>query len=331
MSLPPELRRFLERLGVNTVRLQWRIRHWQNWFARRRRNGLMPSSFGWVRYRHKFCPQCGALNDRDAKRCSKCGRRLPSFNVYRVFRLLGLIVPSGIPKVSMTFMAAIIVLFGLSILMQGPSAILQPTSRTLLILGAWTPSAFLNEHAYWRFLSCGLFHIGIIHILFNLFALSQIGPVLEDQIGKARLLVVITFTQLTAGLGTLLWYVGFLHAYGMSTAGASGWVFGLIGFGIVYFRRTEAGWGTASGSVLLHWAIYALVFGLLVGANNAAHVGGLLGGLLLGLAPSPHMRRPQWTRFWNVTASICTMLWLIALAFLAHSIITNWAAGGPAA
>ena len=322
MSLPPGFKSFLEKLGINTTRLQWRLYQWEQKWSRLRSGGSMPASLQWMRYKHKLCLKCGALADREDKVCHKCNARLPSLTAYRVFRLAGLVTPASAMGTVMAFLLVIAVNFVLTLLMQGGSG---PTTDTAHVFGAWYATMSVLSRDGWRALAFGLTHAGILHFAFNTFALSQVGPVIEEHIGRVRMLVLITVTQLSAAVATSFWY-GAMGNSGVVTVGASGWLFGLIGFGITYFR----GGGSAGAyrSFLIRWAIYGFVFGLLMGANNAAHAGGLAAGLLLGLAPGAHMRRPLWTRFWQVAGAASAVAWVFTIAMLAHSIVTGWGSGG---
>ncbi|MCP4639772.1 MAG: rhomboid family intramembrane serine protease [bacterium] len=338
MSLSPEFKRLLERLGLNPTRIQWRLYRMQQSWQRVSKGGATPTIFRSLKYEHKLCIHCGALADRDDRVCRSCGKRMPSRFGYRLFRLLGLAFPGTVPATVTLFMAVMLAVFAATIAQGGGAAFMGESVSALRVFGAWEPAAGTvfpaspRGDALWRAMAFGLMHIGIIHIGFNFFALTQLGPLIEEQAGRLRMLVLITFTQITAAAGTYIWYVMMQGGRGyVITAGASGWLFGLIGFGIAYFRRS-GGAGRMYSSFFVRWAIYGLLFGFLTGmANNAAHVGGLLGGMLLGVLPEGHMRRPGWTLFWRVAASLSAALWVVALGFLTHSIITNWGLrpGGP--
>ncbi|MCL4693917.1 MAG: rhomboid family intramembrane serine protease, partial [Candidatus Hydrogenedentes bacterium] len=192
--------------------------------------------------------------------------RVMGLTTYRVARLLGLAQPGSAPPTIMVFLVIMVILFLLEIAMQGASAIFGPTGYTLRVFGGWTAQLAIGEQQYWRYLSFGLAHIGIIHIGFNSFALMQVGPVVESQIGKSRMLVVITVTQLTCAFASQFWYYNVHGAVHAATAGASGWLFGLIGFGIAYLWGSQ-GPAKMYRDVLVQWAIYALLFGFLIGAN----------------------------------------------------------------
>ena len=319
----------LGKLGFNTTRLRWKLYQRQKRLENKQSGVRLPASVHWLRYPNKHCLHCGKLVDGDAKVCPQCERRVPSLTMYRVQRLMGMAQPgSSSQSTIMVFLVVMVALFMLEIVMQGGSVLLHPSGLTLRIFGAWTPLLAIGEHQYWRYLSFGIAHIGIIHIGFNCFALMQVGPLIENEIGKSRMLVVITVTQLCSAFASQFWYYHLFGAVNALTAGASGWLFGLIGYGIALLWRSQ---GTARvyRNVLVQWAIYAFAFGIFIGANNAAHGGGLVGGLLLGFLPLGDAQRTRAIgRVWGAAAIVSAGLWCVTLVFLAVSIITNWTPGG---
>jgi rhomboid protease GluP len=199
---------------------------------------------------------------------------------------------------------------------------------TTRIFGGWTVALAIGQHEYWRYLSFGLAHFGIFHIGFNSYALMQVGPLVEGEIGKARMLVVITVTQLCAAFASQFWYYNLGGNINVLTVGASGWLFGLIGYGIALFWVSH-GMARVYRNVLLQWAVYAFIFGILIGANNAAHGGGLVGGLILGFLPLGDTQRTRAIgHVWTAAAWVSVVLWCITAWFLATTIIVNWSPGG---
>jgi rhomboid protease GluP len=330
MQLSPEMLKFLERLGVNTTRLKWKLYQLEQ-RKEQAKGSRLPTSLHWLKYRHKFCRHCGAVVDRDAEACDRCGRRVPSMSVYRLLRLLGLVSTQHSAPVVGVFLIAMVAVYLLSVMFQGPSALMAPSNRTLIYFGAWNPIAVHGNGEYWRMISFGLVHIGILHILFNGIALTQVGPLIELQAGPAKMLVLITLTQLTAAIATDIYYFRMadtsnpLYVVLLArtfTAGASGWLFGLLGFGIGYFHYVRA---HEYRAFMIQWAVYGILFGILIGANNAAHVGGMLGGILMGLIPDQGRYEDRfWLPFWTTAAWFCGALWLITLAFMGHAIYTGW-------
>ncbi len=318
----------LEKAGVNTTRMKWKLFQWEKRWENRSAQSLVPTRLRWLQWQHKTCFRCGALVDRTATTCPKCGSRVSSVVVYRIRRLLGVVAPESAPAVAMIFLAAMWLVFAGTIAMQGASAFMRPTELTLEVFGAWSPILILRYHQFWRYLTFGIMHIGIIHIGFNSFALTQVGPLVENMVGKMRMLVIITVTQITSACATYLWYHN-MHSYDQAvTAGASGWLFGVIGFGIAALWN-QVGAARAYRDALIQWSIYTLIFGYFIHANNAAHVGGLLGGFALGIIPERGGRASRMSdQVWTGAAVVSGILWIVCGAFLILFIASHWTPGG---
>jgi len=153
----------------------------------------------------------------------------------------------------------------------------------LVFFGAkYNPAIAAGE--YWRLLTSCFVHVGIIHLLFNSYALYSFGSEVERRFGRARFLSL----YLLSGIGGST--LSFLGSPRLA-AGASGAIFGLVGAMIAYlatYREQFGGWGKRQLSSVLLVAGYNLIWGFIApGIDNYAHVGGLLVGLLLGWAYCP--------------------------------------------
>ncbi len=149
-------------------------------------------------------------------------------------------------------------------------------SRVLLTFGAMQ-NQLIAQGEYYRLLTSMFLHIGLIHLLFNSYALYVVGQDVERLYGSARFLVIYFLSGLGGSLASFV-----LGAGGIS-AGASGAIFGLIGASIAYFylhRKTFGHRGQAQLRSLLMLAGINLVLGFTIpGINNLAHMGGLVFGL----------------------------------------------------
>jgi membrane associated rhomboid family serine protease len=133
---------------------------------------------------------------------------------------------------------------------------------------------FTGTHEYWRLLTSGFIHDGILHIGINMLSLYFVGMALEPAIGT-RNFVVIYMTSLLAGsFGSLLFQPDY------PTIGASGAIFGVFGALIVVARyRGIPFWQSGLGFILL----VNLIFSLSVqGISIGGHLGGLVAGLITG-------------------------------------------------
>jgi membrane associated rhomboid family serine protease len=124
---------------------------------------------------------------------------------------------------------------------------------------------------WWRIVTSGFLHAGLLHLAFNMLALYNIGRVLEPALGRLRFGALYGVSLLTGSLGVLVIDPDAL------TVGASGAVFGLMG-GLVVAQRAVGidPWSSGVGSVI---AINLLITFTIPGISIGGHVGGLLGGL----------------------------------------------------
>jgi rhomboid protease GluP len=157
--------------------------------------------------------------------------------------------------------------------------IMTPTGQDLVNWGAnYTPSTYGGQP--WRLLTACFLHIGLIHIAVNMMSLRVLGSQIEPLLGTSRFAVGYVATGLTGSLVSLWW-----HSAGVISAGASGAIFGLEGI-LVGLLMTNL-FDQEARKALLKNSLYVVGINLLIGAgigaDNAAHLGGFLGGLLVGL------------------------------------------------
>ena len=159
---------------------------------------------------------------------------------------------------------------------RGAFEIFSPTGRALEALGMTGSVAWL-EGRWWTLLTAIYLHGGVLHILFNVLWIRQLGPEVEKLYGPARLVVIFTVSGAA----------GFVVSNSIGvpfTIGASGAIFGLLG-AIVAFGRKRGG---VFGQMVLRqygqWALVLFVLGFFMpGVNNWAHAGGFAGGFASGL------------------------------------------------
>jgi membrane associated rhomboid family serine protease len=135
------------------------------------------------------------------------------------------------------------------------------------------PSISVN-HEYWRLVTGGFLHDGILHIGVNMLSLWFVGAALEPAIGTRNFVVVYMTSLLAGSFGALLFQPGY------PTMGASGAIFGVFGALIVVARaRGIPFWQSGLGFVL----VLNLLFSLSVrGISIGGHLGGLVAGLITG-------------------------------------------------
>lgn len=161
---------------------------------------------------------------------------------------------------------------------------MSPTPESILAWGAnFRPSTL--EREWWRLFTNFFIHYGIVHLVINMFALVYIGILLEPILGKIRFLFAYILTGLVASICSLWWY-----SFTVS-AGASGAIFGMYGVFIAFLTSSIID-RTARKDLLpsvLIFVGYSLLGGLREGIDNAAHIGGLLSGLIIGYGFIPSL------------------------------------------
>ena len=162
---------------------------------------------------------------------------------------------------------------------------MSPTVPDLVAWGANSGPQTLGGES-WRLLSCTFLHIGLIHIGMNMFVLWQIGNILERLTGNVGFLI------LYLGSGVIASLVSVYYNPSVVSAGASGAVFGTFG-GLVAFLYRNSDGGLEIFKPLLASVTRILLLNLVIGfmipsIDMAAHVGGLIAGVLLGAI----LRRP---------------------------------------
>lgn len=155
-------------------------------------------------------------------------------------------------------------------------------SMTPYILYAANNGAATTDGEWWRLLTSMFTHYGAIHLLLNMWALFQAGHFLEKVMGRRLYALTYLGSGLAGGLLSIAW-----HRDQIWSAGASGAVFGVYGAILGYMLRQKkalpAGVYQSMMKSSLTFAGYNIVYGMArTGIDNAAHLGGITGGFVLG-------------------------------------------------
>lgn len=300
-----------DRVGLNGTWWQWRILKWQERWQERAQ--AVRDAGKVATYEHKFCRACGAIVPREDATCSRCGTRAPSWTGDAIRRSLGLVLPRWVPTANVLIALNLLNMLA-AMWFFGPQHLLKPDSVGLYHMGALAPLAFFQGE-YWRLITYGFLHIGLMHIAFNMIALSQVGPTLEQQVGPSRFFSVYMLSLLGGGLADLLVRGPVM----MLIAGASGALFGLIGFGMSYAHFYGGPLGREQRNFFIQWAVYGFVFGMLIGADNICHLGGFLTGALCGfLVERERLHAERFDPFWRGLATVLALMTVAAFAWLTY-------------
>lgn len=192
-----------------------------------------------------------------------------------------------------------------------------PEAEELVNWGAnYKPLVLDGE--WWRVISCCFVHIGILHLLLNMYALLFIGLLLEPYLGKARFLAAYLIAGISASIVSLYW-----HDLTVS-AGASGAIFGMYGV-FLAMLTTNLMDKSVKKSFLLSigfFVAYNLLNGFKPesGIDNAAHIGGLLSGMIIGYAYIPSLKKNSDAKFRYSTVAALTAVLVVSSYFALQNI-----------
>lgn len=184
------------------------------------------------------------------------------------------------------------------------------STSTLIKFGA-NYDLLTKSGEYYRLFTCMFLHIGIWHLLCNMYSLYIIGKEIENLYGKSKYLVIYVLSGLC---GSIL-SIAFSH--NTISAGASGAIFGLLGallyFG--YYYRTYL--GATIRSSIIPVIILNLIIGLLTpGISNSAHIGGLVGGILVSMMVGVPDKSTKIEKINGLILSIIYICFISYLAFM---------------
>ncbi len=177
---------------------------------------------------------------------------------------------------------------------------------TLLKFGASVPN-LIREGEYYRLLTSAFLHIGFLHFLFNNYALYVIGSQLESFFGKTKYLIIYLGSAIFGNLMSLL----FTNSI---SAGASGAIFGLLGALLYFGYHYRVYLGTVVKSQIIPLIIINLGIGFAMsGVNNAAHIGGLIGGCLLAMTVGVKYKS---TKSDQINGAVMTLIYAAFLIYM---------------
>ena len=138
---------------------------------------------------------------------------------------------------------------------------------------------FVQSGEIYRLFTCMFLHSGVLHLFFNMYALYVLGPQVERYYGRSKFLIIYLISGL---LGSVFSCV--FMADNSLSIGASGAIFGLLGsvaYFTYYYRATLQ---NTLRSQVMPVIIINLCLGFLVSDIDVfAHIGGLIGGLLVSM------------------------------------------------
>ena len=270
-----------------------------------------------------LCPGCKKLIDADESACPHCGLRAPGlfgFGHY-LAALFG-----GRTDLVAGILISCVALFGATLALDwrhvsfgGFLSLLTPSNAALYTFGMTGGLAWRLGH-WWTMTTSTFLHGSLIHLAFNMLWLRMLGPTVMVELGPARFIVAFVGTGITGAVaGNAYGLLSFGEPY--PSIGASGAIFGLMGVLLTFARRRGGDWGRALQRKMAVWALVAFSFGFMMpGVNNAAHFGGVAGGVVLGyfLPRFDRAREGAGVQIFAVALLVASVLGVFASIFLMY-------------
>ncbi|MGH4123114.1 MAG: rhomboid family intramembrane serine protease [Clostridium sp.] len=158
-------------------------------------------------------------------------------------------------------------------------SIIDSDINVLVLLGAKV-NELIQKGEYYRFVSCMFLHGGIVHLGVNMYSLYSMGPMIEKIYGKAKYIAIYFISGICASI--------FSYIFSTSVSiGASGAIFGLLGAVLVFAIKSKG----KTGKVFIRSILSVIFINIFIGValpniDNFAHIGGLIGGMLIAFLVS---------------------------------------------
>jgi len=258
-----------------------------------------------------MCPHCRAfITTRDSV-CPYCGERVGprAAQTRDPSELIGGFIPHA------RFVTTILLIVNAGLFL---ATTLYPVpasyfSSVLYAFGAKEGGAIWQDHEWWRLVTAGFLHGGFLHILMNGWVLLDLGAQIEIVYGPARLIVFYLLTTIAGFLASAWWSP-------VLSIGASAALFGFIGAMIALGVANPSSAGRMIRGTYMRWALYGLAYGFIpmFHVDNAAHIGGLASGFVLGyFAGIPARSSFAKERAWQIAAwvSVAIILYCFYLVY----------------
>jgi rhomboid protease GluP len=247
-----------------------------------------------------MCPHCRAFITTGDRVCPYCQEKVGPRAVDR--RAVSDLIGGFVPRARMNTVLILAANFGLYLatalysMKAGDGDAMNVGGRTLVEFGAkWAP--LMHYGQWWRLITAGFLHGGLLHIIMNSWVLFDLGAQVEEIYGPARMWVIYLVSSICG------FYVSAVWNPMAPSVGASAAVYGLIGSMIALGVRHRNPMGSAIRGMYIRWAMYGLLFSLFPGIDMAAHIGGIAAGFGIGyFAGMPRIGDPPSEHVWRIAA-----------------------------
>lgn len=186
------------------------------------------------------------------------------------------------PYYSIILIACIVIVWICQIAFVPDESVLFGGKISVFFAGFVKPLFWQGE--YWRILTGGTLHGGIIHLAFNSYALFVLGKLIEFLSNRSHLAIVFILSVIGGGIMTLIFLPD------VASIGASGGIIGFLGYLTAYgFKRRKLLSNAFLKNMLFNIGFIAFMGVFVIpGIDNFGHLGGLLVGLIYGFIQVPN-------------------------------------------
>lgn len=171
-------------------------------------------------------------------------------------------------------------------------------------------ASMIQDGEFYRLITSAFLHASILHLFCNMYCLYILGPQLESFFGKTKFLCIYLFSAVAGNLMSMLFTSG-------ASVGASGAIFGLFGTMLYFGYHYRVYLGNVIKSQLIPLIAFNLLLGFMVsGIDNAAHIGGLIGGTLMTMALGVKYKSTTFERTNGIVMVTIFTVFLIYMAFI---------------
>ena len=257
-----------------------------------------------------MCPHCRAfITDKD-KICPYCNEKVGPRYAERANTAA--VIGGFIPHARFNTMMILLINGGLFVAtaLYGSSRGLGSgwggiDGRVLYAFGAKIGLQYMDGQ-WWRLVTAGFLHGGVLHILMNSWVLFDLGAQVEEIYGASRMWVIYFLSSVAGFLASAWWNPGI-------SIGASAGLCGLIGAMIALGVRHRNPMGNAIRGMYVRWAVYTLVLGVLIPQiDNAAHLGGLAVGFAVGYVAETPRATGGTEGLWQAACWFCVILTVVS-------------------
>jgi rhomboid protease GluP len=255
-----------------------------------------------------MCRSCRALIPRAAATCPECGAGAATVRAPGLGRLVANVIPGATTATSLLLLAngALFALMLMTSLSDGtPRGLFAAfDGLTLIRFGSGFNPLTVGSSEWWRLVTPIFLHAGLIHFAFNTYALIQLAPLVEEQYGTERFVVLYVLTGICGNVFSQVFWPGIRH-----TVGASGAICGMVGLLLAYGMRRGGAIGSWIRSSMMRSVVSVLLLSLLPGIDLLCHLGGLVSGFLLGwVVPAGVFRTRAAARAWSALLLLVVVL-----------------------